>query len=666
MENEKIKDQEAHSSCSCHSHEHTHEEDESKVFELIRLAVSILFFIAGIFTLKQADKQILFFLSLPSLLFVFTWFISGFEVLSASVKNILHGEFFDENFLMTIASIGAFILGEYFEGAAVMLLFNIGELVQDYAVNTSRKSISNLISLQVDEAHVIENGKEKNIPAEKVSVNSLILVKPGEKIPIDGIVESGSALVDTASLSGESLPRSVGVGDSLLAGFISLDGALQIRTTALFSETAASKLSTLIKNAENQKTASEKFITRFSRVYTPIVTLSAICLAIIPPVVLSIVHKKPISGFENFSTWFYRALIFLTVSCPCALVISVPLTYFASLGGLAKKGILVKGANFIDNLASIKTAVFDKTGTLSEGRLSVSSIECKNDFTEDRLLQLAYSAEKNSTHPIAKAIIEAAKSRCSDSLLNENFSSQNFLELPGKGVQLEINGKLLLLGNEKIFEYAKIDFTKEDVKNNKTSVYVIYDHKVAGRIYFNDTLRKSSFNLVKNLSAVGVKNTVILTGDNFEQAAETARILGVSDFKAELLPEEKLNELKKIISQTKKQNSNASVSFLGDGINDAAAITLADVGISFGNISSELAIESADVILLNEDLNLLARAILHAKKTSKIVRQNIIFAVGVKVLFLILGAFGLIGMILAIFADVGVCLIAVLNSLRAR
>lgn len=655
--------------CACHScHEHGESSHESKKLEITCLVISLVLFVTGLLTMRQTGTRVFFTLPLSALFFIGAWFISGFEVLSSAVKNIFHGEVFDENFLMTIASIGAFILGEYLEGAAVMLLYNIGELIQDYAISASRNSITKLIDVQVDTVTVLEGGNEKHIPAETVSIGSIILVKPGEKIPIDGIVESGHALVETASLTGESVPRSLGPGDTVLSGFISLDGALQIKTTTVFSESVASKVSELIENAQDQKANPEKFITRFARLYTPIVTISALCLAVLPPLVLSFVHKTPITGFENFSVWFYRGLIFLTISCPCALVISVPLSYFASIGGLAKKGILVKGANYIDSMANISTCVFDKTGTLTEAKLSISHIECENGFTETEVLQLVYEAEKNSSHPIAKALTEGAKQKCGNLLSQETNEVKNFVEYPGKGVRLEVNGKVLLVGNRKIFEYADaVDHPKkENFKNEKTFVIVIYDNKVAGTVYLSDSLRKSSLNLVDALKAVGVKKTIILTGDSHGQAEQTAQMLSMSHFKAELLPEQKLLELETIIANDRSENKKNRVSFIGDGINDAAALTLADVGISFGNISSDIAIESADVIFLQENLQLLPQLIMHSKKTARVVRQNIIFALAVKMLFLLLGAFGLIGMLLAIFADVGVSLIAVLNSLRAR
>lgn len=661
-----LKEKDFRCSCSSCTTSKT-ESDESKKFEIIRLLISILFFLVGIFFWNYSDKRFLFSISLPALFFIFTWFISGFEVLSNAVKNLFKGEVFDENFLMTVASIGALILEEYFEGATVMLLYNIGELIQDYAVDSSRSSISKLLDLQVDQVRIIDEGNEKMVSPETVKIGSIVLVKPGEKIPIDGIIQNGNALVETASLTGESLPSAFGIGDKVLSGFISLDGVLEIKTSSVFSESAASKVEALISNAQNQKAKPEKFITRFARIYTPIVTLAAIFIAIIPPLILSAINKVAITGFESFGSWIYRGLIFLTVSCPCALVISVPLTYFASLGGLAKKGILSKGANFIDSLANVETCVFDKTGTLTEGNLSVFEIITKNNFTEVEVLSLAYEAEKNSTHPIAKAVIEKAKT---ENLHNTNskYSVKNFLEIPGKGVKLEVNEKYLLVGNQKIFEYTNDNLQNKIQKTTagKTLVYVIYDSKLAGCIYFNDQLRKTSIGLVEKLNALNVKKTVILTGDNYAEAEKIANTLRVTEFDANLLPEQKLERLKNIIAKTRASTKKGRVCFLGDGINDAPALSLADIGISFGNFSSDIAIESADVIFLTENLSLLPTAIEHSKKTSKLVAQNITFAISVKVLFLILGAFGLIGMISAIFADVGVCLIAILNSLRAR
>lgn len=630
--------------------------------EKIRLVISLVFFLTGLFLFFKFPKIKILSISCSTILFVIAWFISGFEVLTNSVSNLFHGQLFDENFLMTIASVGAFVLGEYFEGATVMILYNVGEIIQSFALNSSRQSISNLVNLQVDKVCVLEEGEEKYLPAEKVSVGSLILVKPGEKIPIDGLVEDGSALVETSSLTGESLPKSLTVGDKVFSGFISLDGVLTIKTKALFSESATSKVVKLIEKAQSQKAKPEKFITRFARVYTPIVVFAALCLAIFPPLIISFFTKTKITSFDNFSTWFYRSLIFLTVSCPCALVISIPLTYFASLGGLAKKGVLVKGANFIDNLSKLGVCVFDKTGTLTESKLEVSELKVEKGFSEEKLLELASIAEKNSQHPIAKAIIEYANKKN----ISNSGRGENFLEIAGRGVSLEVDGKKLLVGNEKIFATLKELDTQiwQKSPNNKTCVYVIYDKVFVGTIFFTDKLRPSTTNLVKNLTEAGIKKTVILTGDNYAEANKTAQALGISEFYAGLLPDEKLKILKAIIENARAKNK--CVSFMGDGINDAPTLSLADVGISFAGVSSDLALESADLVFLNDNLQLLPASIVHAKKTTKIVMQNLVFAIGVKALFLVLGAFGQVGMIFAIFADMGVCVLAILNSLRAR
>lgn len=653
--------QDSHSNESPTSHDESFSVSKS---EKLRLAISLVLFLTGLFLFVKFPNIKILSISFSTILFIATWFISGFEVLTYSVKNFFHGQLFDENFLMTVASIGAFVLGEYFEGATVMLLYNVGEIVQSYALTSSRKSISNLVNLQVDKVCVLENSNEKYLTPEKIPVGSLILIKPGEKIPIDGIIETGSALFETSSLTGESLPKSLGEGDEVFSGFISLDGALTIKTKTLFSESATSKVAKLIEQAQSQKANPEKFITRFARVYTPIVTLIAVCLAIFPPLIISFVTKSKIPSFENFSTWVYRSLIFLTISCPCALVISVPLTYFASLGGLAKKGILVKGANFIDNLSKLSACVFDKTGTLTESKLTVSELKPENGFSEEKLLELALIPEKNSTHPIAKAIIEYADKKN----ISKPDRGENFLEIAGKGVSLELNGKELLVGNEKIFATLKKLDTQIEQKppTNKTCVYVIYDKVFAGTIFFTDRLRPGATSLVKKLAEVGIKKTAILTGDNYAEAEKTAQALGVSEFYANLLPAEKLEVLKTIIENARKKNKNKAVSFMGDGINDAPALSLADVGISFAGVSSDLALESADLVFLNDNLHLLPKAIRHSKKTAKVVMQNIIFAIGVKVLFLVLGALGYVGMIFAIFADVGVCILAILNSLRAR
>lgn len=660
--------------CSCcsthsqsHSHEHHHDEHGAETGEHLRIFISGLFFIAGVITFKVYNRLLFGSLALPSVLFIFTWFISGFNVIRSAIKNIGHGQVFDENFLMTLASAGAFIIGEYFEGATVMLLYNIGEMLQDYALRNSRRSISDLLKLKVDTVRLLDGGVEKEVAPADVPVGSVILIKPGEKIPIDGMIEEGSALVETASLTGESVPKSFTVGEKVFSGFISLDGALKIRTEKLFSESAASKVAKLIEQAQTQKAQSEKFITRFARVYTPMVTLAALCLAVLPPIIISVTTHTPITGFGNFVPWFYRGLIFLTVSCPCALVISIPLTYFAGLGGLAKKGILVKGANFVDSLSKLSVCVFDKTGTLTESKLTVSKLTCENGFTETELLQLAVTAEKNSSHPIAHAVLKYAKTHNGTDVAKA-CEVKNFAEISGKGVRLEVDGKELLVGNEKIFSEANGDiaFDKSNNGEEKTSVYVIYDQKLVGTIFFSDRLRDGALTLTKNLKAFGVQKTVILTGDNATEAKKIATQLGIDEFYASLLPEEKLAVLKNIIETNRLQKEMGCVSFMGDGINDAPALSLADVGIGFANVSSDLALESADLVFLNEHLNMLPIAMKQSKKITKTVTQNIVFAIGVKVIFLGLGAFGLVGMIPAIFADMGVCLLAILNSLRAR
>lgn len=652
-----------------HGHSHKHGAENEKA-EILRLIISGVFFIAGIISLKIFNRALFASLSVPALLFLFTWLISGFNVIWASVKNIGHGQIFDENFLMTVASVGAFIIGDYFEGATVMLLYNIGEMIQDYALRSSRKSISDLLKLKIDTVHILENGVEKEIDPADVPVGSLIMIKPGEKIPLDGIIESGSALVETASLTGESVPKSFGPGEKVFSGFISLDGALTVRTEKIFSESAASKVAKLIETAQQQKAQPEKFITKFARVYTPVVTLAALCLAVFPPIIISLITHTPITGFSNFKPWFYRSLIFLTVSCPCALVISIPLTYFAGLGGLAKKGALVKGANYIDILSKLSICVFDKTGTLTESKLNVSKVVCENGFTENEVMQLAMIAEKNSLHPIACAILDYGHQHQID--IAQGHIVENFSEISGKGVRLEVDGKELFVGNEKIFSHsndsaaAEIRKSKSNAGEEKTSVYIIYGQVFAGTIFFTDTIRDGALTLTKNLKELGVQKNVILTGDNSAEAKKVATLLGIDEFHSSLLPDQKLAVLKNIIEEHHSESVHGFVSFMGDGINDAPALSLADVGIGFGNVSSDLAIESADLIFLNEHLNMLPIAIKQSKKIKKVVMQNIVFAISIKVLFLGLGALGLVGMIPAIFADMGVCLLAILNGLRAR
>lgn len=652
-----------------HGCDHLHKNDgaheaESKKNEIIRLAFSSVFFIAGFIVSKCSALPFAIFFS--HILFLLTWFISGAEVLFASIKNIGHGQIFDENFLMTAATVCAFVVGNYFESAAVMLLYNAGELLQEYAVNASQRSIANAVTLNADTARIIENGKEKKVSPSGVAVGSVLLVKPGEKIPIDGIIESGNALVESASLTGESIPKSFAPGDEVFSGFIPLDGALKIRTTKFFSESAASKIGKLIESAQKQKAKSEKFITRFARIYTPAVTFAALCLAVLPPLFISFARQTPITGFAQFSPWLYRSLIFLTVSCPCALVISIPLTYFAGLGGLAKKGILVKGSNFIDSLSKLSVCVFDKTGTLTESTLRVSSIVPNTGFTENEVIRLAAIAEKNSSHPIAKAI--SAYAQTASENITEMHTSKNFSELSGKGVRLEVDGKELLAGNEKIFGCSRsaVPLTLQKVGGEKTCMYIIYDGQFIGTVFFGDTIREGALTLTRKLKELDVKKTLILTGDNANEAKKIAALLDIDEFHASLLPKEKLRILQDTIEMQRKKNKNACIGFMGDGINDAPALSLADVGIGFAGISSDLALESADVVFLNGNLDMLPVSIRHAKKITRTVKQNITFAIGVKIAFLMLGGLGLVGMLPAVFADVGVCLLTILNSLRAR
>lgn len=658
--------------CGSNSHGYScddENEQENAAYKKLQFIVALIFFAAGIIALKFFNRLLFWSVSLPTLLFILAWLVSGADVIRSCFSNIAHGQIFDENFLMTIASVGAFIVGEHFEGATVMILYNIGELLQASAVNKSRKSIEQLLQLNINSVRLLENGEEKKVEPANVPIGSLILIKPGEKVPIDGIIESGSALVETASLTGESVPKSFSAGDKVFSGFIALDGAITVRTEKLFSESAASKVAELIEEAQEHKAKPEQFITRFAGVYTPIVVLAALCLAVIPPIIISVVTHTPITGFGNFSPWVYRSLIFLTVSCPCALVISVPLTYFAGLGGLAKKGILVKGSNFIDSIARLSVCVFDKTGTLTESKLTVSHIAAANGFVEEELIALAAAAEQNSSHPIANAILEYATQR-GVSEKAKKYEVKNFSEISGKGVRLEVDGKELLAGNEKIFaEMQKSLVNNCNVEKDgteKTCVYVMYDGEFVGAIFFTDVIRAEAIPLIEKLKTLGVQKTVILTGDNRNEAERTAALLGIDECYASLLPEEKLGRLKTIIETHRAEKNCGTVSFMGDGINDAPALSIADIGISLSGVSSDLAVESADIVFLNANPALLVEATSRGKRIVRIVRQNIAFAIGVKVLFLLLGAFGLVGMILAIFADVGVCLIAILNSLRAR
>lgn len=579
-------------------------------------------------------------------LYMIPYLIVGYDLLIKAARGIKNLRALDENFLMAVATIGAICLalhddGNYTEAVAVMLFYQIGELFESYAVGKSRKNISKLMDIRPDFANIeTKNGIEQVDPAE-IEIGTEIIVKPGEKIPIDGVIISGKSTLNTIALTGESLPRDVEIGNEVFSGCINLSGVLKIRTTKIFDESTASKILELVENASSLKSKSEEFITKFARIYTPIVVACAVALAIIPSIFTG-----------NFSTWIYRALIFLVISCPCALVISIPLTFFAGIGGASREGILIKGSNFLETLSKVKTIVFDKTGTLTHGIFDVSAIHAK-DFDEKKLIHLAAHAERYSTHPIGISLRKAYKNE------NDDCDVEILQEIAGQGIRAKINGKIISVGNEKLMDAVGAKW--KPCKNFGTIIHVAIDENYIGHIVISDVIKKNSKIAIEKIFSSGIENIVMLTGDNKKISAQIANELGIKNFRSELLPADKMNELEKILSDEK----NLKVAYVGDGINDAPVLSRADVGIAMGAMGADAAIEAADVVLMDDDPLKISRAIKISKKCLKIVKENIFLAIGIKILCMILGAIGIANMWFAIFADVGVMVIAVLNSIRA-
>jgi Zn2+/Cd2+-exporting ATPase len=571
------------------------------------------------------------------------YLLVGIEVIADAFRNILHGEVFDENFLMTVATFGAFALGEYPEAVAVMVFFQIGELFQDIAVERSRASITSLMDIRPDSAAVEKpDGSIENVSPENVEKGSTIVVKPGEKIPLDGVVIEGSSSLDTAALTGESLPREVGQGAEVLSGSLNLSGLLRIRTSGTYGESTVAKILELVENADNGKAGAEKFITKFAHYYTPAVVGAAVLLAVLPPLLFG----------GEWAVWIHRALIFLVISCPCALVISIPLSFFAGIGGASRRGILVKGSNFIEALAAVKTVVFDKTGTLTRGKFSVSAV-LPNGCTEAQLLESAALAECWSDHPVAAALREAFGKEIDRARVSgvENFA--------GEGIRAQVDGHRVFAGNGRLMERAGAEFTPCDKVG--TIVYVAVDGQYRGAVVVSDTAKPEAAETVKALHRAGVDRTVMLTGDRREVAEAVGKELGLDEVHAELLPADKVEW----VNSLRLAQDGGTLAFVGDGINDAPVLKLADVGIAMGAIGSDAAIEASDVVLMDDNPLKAAEGIAISRRTLRIVRQNIVFAIGVKLLMLVLGVLGVANMWMAVFADVGVSVIAILNSLRA-
>ena len=595
---------------------------------------TILYLIAVIGDFKGA---------LALILFVASYLLIGGKVVLTAIKNIARGQLFDENFLMTVATIGAFSIKEYPEAVAVMLFYEIGETIQGYAVNRSRSSISSLMDIRADYANIIIDGKEKKVSPETVKVEDIILVKPGEKIPLDGIVVEGESFVDTSALTGESVPRKIAVNDEILSGGINTNGVLKVKVTKKFGESTVSRILEMVENAANKKANTEKFITKFAKVYTPIVVALAILIAVVP----SIFIKDAL-----FSTWLYRALVFLVVSCPCALVVSVPLGFFAGIGGASKKGVLVKGSNYLELLKDLETVVFDKTGTLTEGVFTVTEINT-NNIQKEKLIEVAAMAESFSNHPIAISIIKEYGKEIDKEVIEE------YEEIAGHGIKAVINNEEILIGNAKLMNQFNISYNEVD--SIGTVVYCAINGEFKGSIVISDKIKENAAEALINLKAAGVKKTVMLTGDNKKTAEKVGEKVNIDEVHSELLPLGKVKEVEKLL---KASNKNGRLAFVGDGVNDAPVLARADIGIAMGGIGSDAAIEAADVVLMKDDINALVDAINVSKKTNKILWQNIIFALGVKVIIMVLGTFGIANMWTAVFADVGVTIIAIINSTR--
>jgi len=580
------------------------------------------------------------------------YIIIGHDILRKAFKGILNKQVFDENFLMAVATIGAMIIGvtgdgDYTEAIAVMLFYQIGELFQSYAVGKSRKNISELMDIRPDYANIEVDGELEQVDPDEVAVGSVILVKPGEKVPIDGVVVEGSSTLNTSALTGESVPRDVAVGEDVFSGCINMTGVLRIQTTKEFGESTVSKILDLVENASSRKSKSENFISKFAKYYTPIVCYSALALAIAPPIIGLLMQMEP-----NWSAWLYRALSFLVTSCPCALVISIPLSFFGGIGGASKEGILIKGSNYIETLASAKYVVFDKTGTVTQGVFEVTEVS-PNGMTEDALLEYAALAESYSTHPISKSLQKAYGSQ----LAMEKVS--NVQEFSGNGVTANVMGKNIAVGNEKLMNSLGVSYKKADSQG--TLVYVAVDGEFAGSIVISDKIKPSAKIAMEDLKKAGIKKLVMLTGDAKRVAEHVALELGIDEVHSELLPADKVAKVETMLAAKEEKEK---LIFVGDGVNDAPVLSRADVGIAMGAIGSDAAIEAADIVLMDDDPVKIAKAIKHAKRCMRIVYQNIYFAIGVKVLCLMLVAVGLANMWLAIFADVGVMVIAVINATR--
>jgi len=617
-------------------------------FKLTRKQKKMLYRIIAAGILLAAAAVITHFTDLPwwanLLIYVVPYVVSGYDVLKTAAVNLLHGQVFDEKFLMMVATVGAFGAGEYPEASAVMLFYQVGELFQSIAVGRSRKSISNLMDIRPDSATVIRDGEEITVSPDEVKVGELIVIRPGEKIPLDGIVEDGTSSVNTAALTGESAPVDVAYSDNVISGTVNLTGVLKVKTTSTFGESTVSKILELVENSSEKKAKVENFITKFARWYTPCVVIAALLLAVIPPVIIGI------GSWDVWKTWLVRACVFLVVSCPCALVVSVPLSFFGGIGGAAKEGILIKGANYMETLAEINTVVFDKTGTLTKGIFAVEDIH-PNLISKEELLDLAAECESFSSHPVAQSIVRAHGGHIEKERIGE------VKEIAGKGIEAVIDGKRYYCGNGGLMDMCGAEW--HDCHLTGTIIHIAQDKEYLGHIVINDEMKEDSASAIAALKNIGVKRLVMLTGDKEKVAANVAEKLGLTEYHAELLPADKVTWVEKLLEQGGK------LAFTGDGINDAPVLMRADLGIAMGAMGSDAAIESADVVLMDDKPMGIVKAVLIARKTMRIVKENVFFALFVKAVILVLGAVGIANMWLAVFGDVGVLILAILNAVRA-
>jgi len=628
-----------HSHSHSHDHAHQHKSEDLNKRKIIQLISGIILFAAGLVLKKVFPDEVTYHFAA----FGFSYLILGGEVVWQALKNITKGQIFDENFLMSVATIGAFAIGDFPEGVAVMLFYQIGEYFQDAAVQKSKKSITSLMDIRPDYANLKRGNDIEKVAPDTVKIGEIILIRPGEKVPLDGLVTDGDSMLDTSALTGESVPRSVKPGESVLAGCINQSGVLTVEVTREFGESTVARIIDLVENASSKKAPSENFITTFSRYYTPVVVGLALLLAVIPPLFFGGIWTE----------WINRGLIFLVISCPCALVISIPLGFFGGIGAASKRGILIKGSNYLEALNSLDTVVFDKTGTLTKGVFEVRGLYPAGETTKEHLLEYAAKAESFSNHPIARSIMKAYGGEI------EKDALRDYEEISGHGIRVTSDEAVILAGNDKLMKRENIDFQQND--DIGTKVYVAVNGIFAGAIVIADEIKADSRRAIARLKEAGVRKTVMLTGDNVQIAEAIANELGLSEVHAQLLPDQKVEQVE-ILDKSKP--AKGKLAFVGDGINDAPVLARADIGIAMGGLGSDAAIEAADVVLMTDEPTKLVEAIAIARKTKRIVWQNIAFALGVKGIILLFGAFGIATMWEAVFADVGVSLIAILNAMR--